>query len=238
MTRIPLIEARDLCREHQQGEQTVPALRHVHLRIEAGEFVALAGQSGSGKTSLLNLLGALDRPSSGELRLDGQDLALLSKTELAGLRLRKLGFVFQHYSLIPVLSALENVEYVLVLQGVPAAERRQRASEALASVGLGALLDRRPDQLSGGQQQRVAVARAIVGRPALVLADEPTANLDSDTGDGLLALMRDLNQRTGTSFVIATHDSRVMQSASRLVRLKDGAILEDSAHALPEACPA
>ncbi|HJV63283.1 MAG TPA: ABC transporter ATP-binding protein [Albitalea sp.] len=234
MASKTLIDLRGVSRSYQQGGATVRALADVDLQIDAGEFVALVGPSGSGKTSLLNLMGALDTPDAGQVLIGDDDLGRLKRAQRAALRLHKLGFVFQHYSLIPVLSALENVEYVLVLQGVGAAERRRRATEALEAVGLSALLHRRPDQLSGGQQQRVAVARAIVGKPLLVLADEPTANLDSETGAWLLALMRGLHDRTGTTFVFATHDPAVVKQAHRVVRLKDGKVMEDTQHAVPE----
>lgn len=230
----PLIDVRGVSRVYQQGGVSVNALKDVDLSIDDGEFVALVGPSGSGKTSLLNLIGALDTPDGGQIHVGNDKLHELKHAQLASLRLHKLGFVFQHYSLIPVLSALENVEYVLVLQGVPPVERRQRAIDALEAVGLSTMLHRRPDQLSGGQQQRVAVARAIVGRPLLVLADEPTANLDSETSAWLLALMRRLHERTGTTFVFATHDPMVMQQAQRVIRLHDGRILEDTQHAVPE----
>jgi putative ABC transport system ATP-binding protein len=234
MNPKPLIEVRDVSRSYRQGRLSVKALAHVSLQIDAGQFIALVGPSGSGKTSLLNLAGALDTPDSGAVLIDGEDLAGMGGAQRASLRLHKMGFVFQHYSLIPVLSALENVEYTLVLQKVPAAERRERAAEALESVGLGAMLNRRPDQLSGGQQQRVAVARAIVGRPRVVLADEPTANLDSETGAWLLALMRSLHERTATTFVFATHDPMVVKQSGRVIRLKDGKVTEDSGDAVPE----
>jgi putative ABC transport system ATP-binding protein len=222
-----LIEARGLRKVYDtRGVETL-ALDGVDLVLEEGEFTALAGPSGSGKTTLLNLLGALDRPTEGSVSLDGEDLTLLSPAALADLRLRKLGFVFQAYNLIPVFSARENVEFVMQLQGVPAAERRERALEMLRSVGLEGLEEKRPLEMSGGQQQRVAVARAIASHPRLVLADEPTANLDSVTAGHLLALMGELNRERGVSFLFSTHDPMVMEAARRVVRLHDGRIAAD-----------
>ncbi len=209
-----------------RGVETV-ALADVDLSIDEGEFSALAGPSGSGKTTLLNMLGALDEPTSGEVWLEGQRLADLDSGQLAELRLRKLGFVFQAYNLIPVLSARENVEFVMELQGEPADERRKRAEEVLEEVELGGLFDKRPLEMSGGQQQRVAVARAIASRPRIVLADEPTANLDSKTAGNLLDLMERLNRDRGVTFLFSTHDSLVMDKARRIVYLHDGRISED-----------
>lgn len=224
---MAIVTVRDLHRTYQQGTVTVRALAGVDLDIEPGEFTALMGPSGSGKSTLLNCIGALDKPSSGTVTIDGTELSSLSATGLSDLRLRKLGFVFQSYNLVPVLSAFENAEFVLLLQGMPASERRERVMKTLADVGLTGMEHRRPSELSGGQQQRVAVARAIAGRPALVLADEPTANLDSTTGGALIDLMRDLNANHGITFVFATHDPKVMDAAKRVVRLVDGKIAED-----------
>ena len=222
-----VVQLADVARHYVLSGETIEALASVSLDIEAGEFLAIAGPSGSGKTTLLNLLGALDQPTSGTVHVDGANLADRNRTELAELRRDRIGFVFQAYNLIPVLSALENVEYVMVLQGRPSAERRERATEVLREVGLGDQLHRRPSELSGGQQQRVAVARAIAARPAIVLADEPTANLDSQTGAALLDLMAGLNRDHGTTFVFSTHDPMVMERASRLVRLRDGRVESD-----------
>ncbi len=217
----------DLCKTYRQGEVDIKALDHVSIEIKEGGFVCLSAPSGGGKTTLLNAIGGLDRPDSGEVYIAGRRIDNLSKGELAELRLRQIGFVFQAFNLIPVLTARENVEFVMQVQGVPAAERRRLAREILDEVGLAGLEDRRPADMSGGQQQRVAVARAIVSRPALVLADEPTANLDSKTADGLMELFRELNDHHSTTFVIATHDKRVMGYAKRLVRMLDGRIVED-----------
>ena len=224
---MSIVSVRGLTREYEQGTVTVHALRGVDLDIEPGEFTALMGPSGSGKTTLLNQVGALDRPTAGTVVIDGRDLTSLSAGQLSDLRLTRLGFIFQSYNLIPVLSAMENAEFVLVLRGVAKAERRKRVLDTLASVGLTGLEHRRPNQLSGGQQQRVAVARAIAGQPALVLADEPTANLDSKTAKELIELMATLNREHGVTFVFATHDPQVMEAARRVIRLVDGRIAED-----------
>jgi len=224
---VTVLEARDLHKVYTaRGVETL-ALRGVDLSIDEGEFTVLAGPSGSGKTTLLNLFGGLDVPSSGHVFLDGRDLAGLSGASLAELRLRKLGFVFQAYNLIPVLSARENVEFVMQLQGIDASERRRRAGDLLAEVGLAELGAKRPLEMSGGQQQRVAVARAIASRPRVVLADEPTANLDSGTAEKLLALMEQLNRDRGITFVFSTHDPLVMARARRVVRLQDGRVVGD-----------
>jgi putative ABC transport system ATP-binding protein len=217
----------DLCKTYRQGDQDIKALDHVSLDIEKGGFVCLSAPSGGGKTTLLNAIGGLDIPDSGQVWVAGQRIDNLSKGELAGLRLRQIGFVFQAYNLIPVLTARENVEFVMQVQGVSPAERRRKSTEILAEVGLAGLEDRRPSEMSGGQQQRVAVARAIVSRPALVLADEPTANLDSKTSDGLMELFVELNENHSTTFVIATHDRRVMAYAKRLIKMLDGRIVDD-----------
>jgi putative ABC transport system ATP-binding protein len=222
----------DLCKIYRQGDLEVTGLDHVNLEIEDGGFVCLSAPSGGGKTTLLNAIGGLDTPDSGEIWIAGDRIDNLDKGELASLRLHKIGFVFQAYNLIPVLTARENVEFVMEVQGIPGAERNKRSSEILDVVGLGGLGDRRPAQMSGGQQQRVAVARAIASRPALVLADEPTANLDSQTADQLMELFVELNEHHDTTFVIATHDQRVMGYARRVVRMLDGRIVgEDSREA-------
>jgi putative ABC transport system ATP-binding protein len=217
----------DLCKTYRQGEQDIRALDHVDFEVQEGGFVCLSAPSGGGKTTLLNAIGGLDIPDSGEVWIAGRRIDRLSKGELAGLRLTQIGFVFQAYNLIPVLTARENVEFVMQVQGLSAQARREKSLAILAEVGLEGLEDRRPAEMSGGQQQRVAVARAIVSRPALVLADEPTANLDSKTSDGLMELFVELNEAHGTTFIIATHDQRVMAYARRLVRMLDGRIVED-----------
>ena len=217
----------DLCKTYHQGDEDIKALDHVSIEIDEGGFVCLSAPSGGGKTTLLNAIGGLDKPDSGEVYIAGRRIDNLGKGDLAELRLRQIGFVFQAFNLIPVLTARENVEFVMQVQGVPAGDRGKLALEILEEVGLAGLEDRLPADMSGGQQQRVAVARAIVSRPALVLADEPTANLDSKTSDGLMELFRELNDHHKTTFVIATHDKRVMSYAKRLVRMLDGRIVED-----------
>ncbi len=217
----------DLCKTYVQGDQEIKALDHLSLDIEAGGFVCLSSPSGGGKTTLLNAIGGLDRPDSGEVWIAGQRIDVLGKGDLAELRLTKIGFVFQAYNLIPVLTARENVEFVMQVQGMPAAERRERSMAVLREVGLQGMEDRRPAAMSGGQQQRVAVARAIVSGPALVLADEPTANLDSRNSDELIELFSRLNRDHSTTFVIATHDQRVMAYVPRLIRMLDGRIVDD-----------
>lgn len=210
------------------GDHKLPfrALDDVNLSIEKGEFTAIAGPSGSGKTTLLNLIGGLDLATTGKVFINGQDLATLNKSELSNIRLHQLGFVFQTYNLIPVLTARENVEFVMQLQGLKHADRKRRAMRVLAEVGLEEFADRRPGELSGGQQQRVAVARAIVTEPSLVLADEPTANLDSKTASSLLDLMRELNEEKQITFLFSTHDTLVMEKARRLILLRDGRPVE------------
>ncbi len=217
----------DLCKTYRQGDQDIKALDHVNIEIAEGGFVCLSAPSGGGKTSLLNAIGGLDKPDHGEVYIAGQRIDSLGKGKLAELRLRRIGFVFQAFNLIPVLSARENVEFVMQVQGVAATERRVRSTEILEEVGLAGLENRRPADMSGGQQQRVAVARAIVSRPDLVLADEPTANLDSKTSDGLMELFTELNRHHKTTFIIATHDQRVMGYAKRLIRMLDGHIVDD-----------
>ena len=212
---------------YKQGDQDVIGLDGVSLEVDEGGFVCLSSPSGGGKTTLLNAMGGLDRPDSGEVWVAERRIDNLPKGELAEMRLHQIGFVFQAYNLIPVLTARENVEFVMQVQGVGAAERRERSMAILEEVGLGGLEDRRPGKMSGGQQQRVAVARAIVSRPAIVLADEPTANLDSHSASHLMELFVELNEHHGTTFVIATHDQRVMGYAKRLIRMLDGKLVED-----------
>lgn len=229
-----VVSARGVTKVFKTGAVEVRALRGVDLEIREGDFLALVGPSGSGKTTLLNLMGALDVPSAGELAVLGRDVARLSKGERAQLRLRSLGFVFQAYNLIPVLTARENVEFVLELQGAPSAERRDRARAILSELKLDEVADRRPSEISGGQQQRVAVARAVAARPRLVLADEPTANLDGENAETLMHMMRDLREERGMTFVFSTHDPRVVAHAVRVVTLVDGRVSRDEAHQ-PEA---
>lgn len=224
---MSIITTQAVTRDYTQGSHTVHALRGVDVQIEEREFVALMGPSGSGKTTLLNLIGGLDQPTSGEVLFQGTALSSLKGGALSDLRRDHFGFVFQAYNLIPVLSAVENTEMVLLLRGVDAKERRRRAMQTLAAVGLEGMEHRRPNELSGGQQQRVAVARAIVGEPALVLADEPTANLDSTTSNELIELMANLNEEKGITFVFATHDPKVMAAAKRVVWMVDGHVQED-----------
>jgi putative ABC transport system ATP-binding protein len=217
----------DLWKTYPQEPEPVHAVRGVSLEIARGEFLAMAGPSGSGKTTLLNMLGGLTRPTRGEIWIADRELAQLSDKALARLRLESIGFVFQAYNLLPVLTALENAEFSLLLRGVPKEERRRKVEELFVKIGMDGMENRRPGRLSGGQQQRVAVARAVVGEPALVLADEPTANLDSHASDDLLEVMEGLNRDLGITFVFATHDPRVMERAHRLIRLVDGAIVSD-----------
>lgn len=223
-----LVVLKDISRTYQKGKTRVEVLHRLNLNIAEVDFLALMGPSGSGKTTLLNLLGALDQPDCGEVWVDGENVVHLSRAARADLRLRHVGFVFQAYNLVPVLSALENAEFILLLQGVPRTERRRRVRSLFARMGLAGLEGRRPHELSGGQQQRVAVARAIAATPALVLADEPTANLDSATGADLLGLMEGLNRELGITFVFSTHDPQVMAHARRRIQLRDGRIAEDT----------
>jgi len=222
-----IVECSDVTKVYHQGKVDVHALRGVTLTVQEGGFIALAGPSGSGKTTLLNIIGGLDSADSGSITLDGNSINEMSQSKLAHLRLHNVGFVFQAYNLIPVLSAIENVEFVMLLQGVPAAERKERAMTVLEDVGLKDECNRRPAELSGGQQQRVAVARAIVSDPSIVLADEPTANLDSQTGKELMEMMREMNEKKRVTFVFSTHDQMVMDYARRLVLIRDGLVADD-----------
>jgi putative ABC transport system ATP-binding protein len=231
----PLVRVDDATKEYRLGRVSVRALGGVTLEIPRGEFLALAGPSGSGKTTLLNLIGCIDKPSSGRIVIDGVDVTAVPLHRLASFRRDALGFIFQTFNLIPVLSAFENVEYPLLLQGVPRRERDERVRHWLEQVGLADQSRQRPDQLSGGQRQRVAIARAMVGEPKLVLADEPTANLDSATASRILDLLQELNASTGCTFVFATHDPALMARAERCVRLRDGNVApsRDAVPALP-----
>lgn len=219
---MPIVSLDNITKEYRLGRTTVNALRGVSLTLEKGEFVALCGPSGSGKTSLLNILGCLDRPTSGEVRIVGEDLRRLGDSQLSELRSRSLGFIFQTFNLVPVLTAYENVEYPLLLRGMRAEERKQRVREVLQAVGLEEFTHHRPTELSGGQQQRVAVARALITRPQLVLADEPTASLDSATGRVIIEFMRAMRERYGCTFLFSTHDARVLRYADRILYLVDG----------------
>jgi putative ABC transport system ATP-binding protein len=225
-----ILETRGLERTYSDRGVPVRAVRGVDLQIDEGEFTAIVGPSGSGKTTLLNMLGGLDPPSAGKVIVDGRDIWTEKPGALVEFRLRHIGFVFQAYNLIPVLTALENVEFIMLLQRKKADERRERATGLLESVGLGELMDRRPYELSGGEQQRVAVARALASQPSFVLADEPTANLDTDSAGHLLDIMEDLNRRQRMTFVFSTHDPRVMERARRVITLTDGRITEDRSH--------
>ncbi len=225
-----MVRVSNVTKNYRVGKTIVKALRGVSLEIGTGEFISIAGPSGSGKTTLLNLIGCLDKPSSGEIYIEDISVKDLNKKELALLRRDKIGFVFQSFNLIPVLTAYENVSFSLSLLGLDGEETKTRTMEVLAEVGLDGLERRFPSELSGGQQQRVAIARALVKRPALVLADEPTANLDSATGKEILELMAELNKRYGTTFVFSTHDPMVMEFAERLVLLHDGLVVEEKSH--------
>lgn len=225
------VRTENLSKIYQQATEEVQAVRDVSLTMQPGEFTALAGPSGSGKTTLLNLIGGLTRPTRGQVWVGDQELSELPSRALAQLRLNHVGFVFQAYNLLPVLTARENAEFPMLLQGVSVAERTSRVDELFARTGMAGLEDRRPGKLSGGQQQRVAVVRAVASRPALVLADEPTANLDSASSDALLDLMDDLNRDLGVTFVFATHDARVMNRCRRLVRMVDGSVDSDETRA-------
>ena len=226
----PIVEMQDVTRIYQQGGVEVPALRGLSLQIESGEFMALSGPSGSGKTTTLNLIGALDAPTNGRIILEGKDLGTLNRRELSHLRRDRIGFVFQSYNLIPVLTAYENAELVVSVQGMAETERRDKVMSLLKDVGLAGMENRRPSELSGGQQQRVAIARALASSPAVVLADEPTANVDSETAIHLLDLMQELNQSHNATFIFSTHDERVINRAKRVIRMVDGQIVGDESN--------
>jgi putative ABC transport system ATP-binding protein len=223
-----LVRVDQVTRRFPLDHSAVTALDNVNLQIDIGEFLAISGPSGSGKSTLLNLIGCIDKPTSGRILITGTDTSQLTQSQTSTLRREKIGFVFQTFNLIPVFTAAENVEYPLLVQGVSANERRSRVAEALENVGLSARAQQRPDLLSGGERQRIAVARAIVHRPSLVLADEPTANLDTHNATQLIDLMRDLNRRLGLTFIFSTHDQRLLEHTPRIVRLTDGRILSDS----------
>lgn len=222
-----IVEIRAVSKEYALGKQSVTALRNISLMIDKGEFMALAGPSGSGKSTLLNLIGCIDTPTSGSILIEGRDISGKTPDDLADLRLNTLGFVFQTFNLLPVLSAWENVEYPLLQQrDVDKKTRQERVRHYLNVVGLERYTHHRPNELSGGQRQRVAIARALATRPSIVLADEPTANLDHKTGEGILRLMKALNQEEGTTFIFSTHDAQVMEMADRVIKLADGQIIE------------
>jgi putative ABC transport system ATP-binding protein len=222
-----IVSIRQATKEYHLGKVLVPALRGISLEVEAGEFLSIAGPSGSGKTTLLNLIGCVDTPTAGTVEVAGQDISKLSEHQLTDLRLHTIGFIFQSFNLVNVLNVFRNVELPLLLQRVPGADaRKQRVLELLNRVGLRDFVKHRPSELSGGQRQRVAIARALVSRPKLVLADEPTANLDSVTGQTILDLMRELNQAEKTTFIFSTHDARVMAHASKIVRIADGKVVD------------
>jgi len=227
MAMPPVVETRDLVKVYRLGRTEIRALDGVRLIVERGEFISIVGRSGCGKTTLLNLIGGLDKPSQGSVIIEGVDITRLNSSHLPRLRREKLGFVFQEFNLIPTLTALENVELPLKYAGVPRGERHRRAREMLALVGLSDRVRHRPSELSGGEQQRVALARALVNHPAVVLADEPTGELDSHTALQLIDLMRDLNQRLGQTFIIVSHDPAVSERTDRIVRLHDGRIVSD-----------
>lgn len=222
-----VIEIQHLTRKYGKGIGEVVAINEISLNIEYGEFTAIIGPSGSGKSTLLNLIGGLDKSDSGSVLLAGKDIAKMSGSQMSDFRRDRIGFIFQAYNLIPVLSAEENIEYIMLLQGIPSVKRKERVQEMLFLVGLEGLGHRRPSELSGGQQQRVAVARAMASKPEIILADEPTANLDSKTGMALLDMMRQLNEDQGVTFVFSTHDEMIMKRARRLIHLRDGLVALD-----------
>jgi len=222
---IPIIETKELVKEYPQGDTALRVLDKVNLTVTEGEFMAIMGPSGSGKSTLLNMIGALDKPTSGEVFIKGTNLSTLNDNQLAELRSREIGFVFQSFNLVPRMSALGNVGLPMAIAGFPRSERRARATELLEMMGLGSRMDHKPPELSGGEQQRVAIARALVNGPAVLLCDEVTGNLDSKTGDDIMHLLRDLNKEQGKTFVLITHDPVVAQSTDRLIQLHDGAIV-------------
>lgn len=228
-TDTPVIYTDQVVRRFGEGAALVTAVGGVSLTVERGEFAALVGPSGSGKSTLLNLIGGLDEPDEGHIALAGMNLTSMSSAEMSDFRRDHIGFIFQSYNLIPVLSAAENIEYIMLLQGLAARDRRKRVDEMLKMVGLDGLGHRRPAELSGGQQQRVAVARAMASSPDIILADEPTANLDSKTGVALLETMRELNENEGVTFLFSTHDQKIIERARRLVWLEDGMVTKDEA---------
>lgn len=230
MNQNKVIVAENIKKTYSDNGLPVPAVRGINLTIEKGEFTAIVGPSGSGKTTFLNIISGLDIPTEGKVYLNGKLISEMSGKELSDFRRDNIGFIFQAYNLIPVLKVEENIEYIMLLQGISKKERHQRVLEILDQVGLKGYENRKPPQLSGGQQQRVAIARAMASRPLLILADEPTANLDSETGVALLNMMRELNEKTGMTFIFSTHDELVMEKAKRLITLKDGRIVKDESN--------
>ncbi|MBL7555294.1 MAG: ABC transporter ATP-binding protein [Bdellovibrionaceae bacterium] len=220
-----ILELKEVCKNYGVGETVICAVKNISLEITKGEFTAIAGTSGSGKTTLLNLIGGLDQPTSGSIKLNGKSLELLTSRELADLRRKNLGFIFQTFNLLPVLSGLENVEYPLLRLGLKSEEIKRRAKEAICRVGLSAVMNHRPNQMSGGQRQRVAIARAMIHQPKIILADEPTANLDKKTAADIIGLMCTLNKESGVTFIFSTHDPMIMDSASRIIKVSDGQLI-------------
>ena len=233
MTSQQVIVTEDLTKTYSANDVPVYALRGINLTIAAGEFTAIVGPSGSGKTTFLNIISGLDQPTEGKVWLSKELISNMNGRQLSDFRRDNIGFIFQAYNLIPVLTVGENIEYIMLLQGIPKIERHQRVVDILEVVGLAGYIDRKPPQLSGGQQQRVAIARAMVSQPTIILADEPTANLDSKTGSELLEMMYQLNKKTGMTFVFSTHDQAVMDRAQRLITLKDGLIDSDNMQEQP-----
>jgi len=224
---MALIELKDITKTYNTTAVPVNALKNINIEISEKEFTAIVGPSGSGKTTLLNILGGLDKPTAGDVNIDGKTITSLKSSQLVDFRLKKIGFVFQAYNLIPVLTAIENVEFIMLLQNVSKKDRRDRAESLLMDVGLSDKLNVRPSQLSGGQQQRVAVARALASHPAFVLADEPTANLDSQSAESLLDMMEEMNTKHNMTFIFSTHDARVIKRARRVITLEDGMVKDD-----------
>lgn len=219
-----ILETVDLCKTYRRGKIDVPALKNASIEIDNGEIVCLAGPSGSGKSTLLNLLGGVDKPTSGKIIINGNDLTKMSENELSDFRLRNVGLVFQFFNLIPTLTAKENVEFPLVLADVPKVERNSRAVELLELVGLGHRVDHKPEELSGGEQQRVAIARSLANNPSIIIADEPTGDLDSDTSSKFMDLVEDLNKKRGQTFIISSHDSMIIERVPRVYKIRDGRI--------------
>jgi putative ABC transport system ATP-binding protein len=222
-----VVETVDLCKKYYLGEVTVPALRGINLKVKKGEFIVIMGPSGSGKSTLLNMIGGLDNPTSGNVYINGQNISRLSDGALTELRAQKIGFIFQFYNLVPVLTAFENVELPMMVNSISEKEGKKRAKELLERVGLGDRMHHRPDELSGGQRQRVSIARALANKPSIVLADEPTGDVDTKTGDEILELMHDLNENMGVTFIVITHDPAIAKHCDRLIRIIDGQIATD-----------